>query len=433
MSGSTEDQVAVRGDTRFVARLAPRKIEARTDSSAATPVRLEIAKRGALDQLVLRPVLQPEPGAGQVVIRVQAAGLNFRDVLNTLGMYPGDAGGLGQECAGTIIAVGAGVSALSVGDSVMAMAYDSLGTFAMAKAALTVRMPSRLSFIEAATLPITFATAEYALNHLAHLKAGDRVLIHAAAGGVGLAAVQVCMRAGATVFATAGSPAKRDFLRSLGVQHVYDSRTLDFADQILSDTDGTGVDVVLNSLTGAAIPRSLDVLATGGRFLEIGKRDILDPQQVAALGRAIDYHIIYLGDVAEREPDLVGRILQDIAAAVAAEVLAPLPLRAFALADAAEAFRYMAQARHIGKVVLTPNAPAAKASSTFPCRHSCLRQECLRDLPRDRRTGWHWAHGCGVADRARCAPHRAGGPARAFNCRGPIHRSHAQHGSTGRC
>jgi len=196
-SSNTEDQVAYRGGERYVARLTPHKIAAHPQKVEDTAVRLEIAKRGSLDQLLLQPVQQPQPGPGQVVIRVQAPGLNFRDVLNTLGMYPDDAGGLGQECAGTILAVGADVSNVSMGDSVVAMAPDSLGTYAIANAALVARIPSHLGFAEAATLPITFATAEYALNHLAQLKAGDRVLIHAAAGGVGLAAmIQVCMRRG---------------------------------------------------------------------------------------------------------------------------------------------------------------------------------------------------------------------------------------------
>jgi NADPH:quinone reductase-like Zn-dependent oxidoreductase len=269
---------------------------------------------------------------------------------------------LGHECAGTVIAVGDGVSNLAIGDDVIAIARDSLGTFAVAEAALTIRMPKGLSFAKGATLPIAYATAIYALQHLAKLKAGDRVLIHAAAGGVGLAAVRLCLSLGAEVFATAGSPAKHDFLHMLGVQHIYDSRSLDFAVQILADTNGAGVDVVLNSLTGDAIACSFDALAPGGRFLEIGKRGVWDAGQVAALGKDIDYHVIYLGEVTERDPHLVAGILREVVDAVEAGVLSPLPLRSFTLADATNAFRYMAQARHIGKVVLTPEVESTPAS-----------------------------------------------------------------------
>src|SRR5690606_39949076 len=214
------------------------------------PVTLEISERGVLDNLTLIPAARRAPGPGEIEIRVHATGLNFRDVLNALGMYPGNAGALGNECAGEVVAVGAGVEHLQVGDAVMAVAYGTFSTYVTTPAALAVRVPQAFSYEEAATIPMTFLTAYYALHHLANMKAGDRVLIHAAAGGVGLAAVQLALRAGAEVFGTAGSPAKRDFLAAMGVPHRLHSRNLDFADQILSETNGEGVDIVLNSLTG---------------------------------------------------------------------------------------------------------------------------------------------------------------------------------------
>ncbi|MFN2166554.1 MAG: zinc-binding dehydrogenase [Anaerolineae bacterium] len=271
-----EDQVAYRGGVRYVPRLRP--MAARGDASLAgdTPRRLEISLRGTLDSLVLQPALRIAPGPGQVEIRVRAAGLNFRDVMNALGLYPGDAGLLGGECAGVVVAVGEGVKHVVVGDEVIAIAPGTFGTHATTGAQLVVRMPRGLSFQKAATIPIAFLTAYYALKRLADLQPGQRVLIHAASGGVGQAAVQVAQRAGAQIYATAGSPAKREFLRGQGIPAVMSSRSLDFAGEVMAATDGRGVDVVLNSLAGEFIPQSLAVLSRGGRFLEIGKVGIWD-------------------------------------------------------------------------------------------------------------------------------------------------------------
>jgi NADPH:quinone reductase-like Zn-dependent oxidoreductase/NADP-dependent 3-hydroxy acid dehydrogenase YdfG len=288
-----------------------------------------------------------------VLIRVRAAGLNFRDVLNVLGMYPGDPGPLGGECAGTIEAVGEGVSGLAVGQEVLALAPASFATFALTRAAFVAPKPSSMSFEEAATIPVVFLTAHYALNHLAKLKSGQRLLIHAASGGVGLAALQLAKRAGAEVFATAGSPAKRSYLESLGVHHVYSSRTLDFAAQIHEDTGGEGIDVVLNSLRDEVIPRSLELLREGGRFLEIGKTDLWNCERVRQVNPHAAYFTIALDRMMAEEPELVGQLMREVMESFRAGMLEALPLRAFAVEDAVSAFRHMAQAKHIGKVVLT--------------------------------------------------------------------------------
>ena len=237
-----------------------------------------MTKPGILDEMTLRETDRREPGPGEVEIRVRAVGLNFRDVLIAMDLIPPlyqDSLDVGFECVGEIVAVGAGVEGLEVGDSVVAFAPGCLGSYITADASFVMPRPARLSFEEAATLPIAFFTAHYALNHLGRLAEGERVLIHAAAGGVGQAALRIARRAGAEIFATAGSPEKREFLRSLGVQHVMDSRSLDFADEVMELTDGEGVDVVLNSLAGEFIPKSLSTLRPGGRFLEIGKVDFL--------------------------------------------------------------------------------------------------------------------------------------------------------------
>ena len=202
------------------------------------PYRLEITGapgtpgRGQLDNVALQPANRQAPGPGQVEIKVRATGLNFRDVLNVLDLYPGDPGPLGGECAGEIVAVGPGVERFKPGDAVVGLAPASFASYVTTLAEFVGPKPEHLSFEEAATIPICFLTVQYALRRLGQIQPGERVLIHAASGGVGLAAIQIARQVGAEIFATAGSPRKREYLRSLGIQHVMDSRTLDFADQI---------------------------------------------------------------------------------------------------------------------------------------------------------------------------------------------------------
>jgi NADPH:quinone reductase-like Zn-dependent oxidoreductase/acyl carrier protein len=211
---------------------------------------------------------------------------------------------------------------------------------------------------EGAAFPIAFLTADFCLNHLAKLREGERVLIHAAAGGVGMAAVRLAQRVGAQVFATAGSAWKRELLRSMGVAHVFDSRTPDFAGEVHRATNGRGVEVVLNSLSGDLIDASFRVLARGGRFIEIGKRGIRTHAEVAALGRDYTYEIVDWGETAEKDPGLIGGMLERLLEDLRSGAIAPLPRHTFALDDVGRAFRFMAQARHAGKVVVRHSASA---------------------------------------------------------------------------
>ena len=360
-----ENQVAVRGGSRLAARLVK---SAPPATVREQPVQLVTTSRGILDNLQLQPIERRAPAAGEVEIRVAAAGLNFRDVLNALGMYPGDPGALGNECAGTISAIGEGVADLAVGDEVVAIGSGTFSTFTVTRATKAVRKARTITLDEAATVPITFLTAAWALDRLAGMRRGDRVLIHAAAGGVGLAAVQLAQRAGAEIFATAGSPEKRAYLTSLGVRHVMDSRSVAFADDIAAVTDGRGVDIVLNSLNGDAIPASLRALRPGGAFLEIGKNGIWSAEEMTAARPDVAYSIIFLGDV----DDAITRpMLAELMTAFDAGTLRPLPLKTFSLTDAAAGFRYMAQAKHIGKVVITqaassqPSAVQIRSDGTY--------------------------------------------------------------------
>lgn len=341
-----EEQVALRNGTRMAARLVPSARPVAPD-----PVELTFSERGTPDNLALRSITRRVPGAGEVEIRVHATGLNFKDVLNVLGMYPGDPGPLGGECAGTVIAVGDGVD-LEVGDRVAALAPGAFRTHVTCDATFVAPVPASLTFADAAGLLIAAVTAQFALEHLGGLQRGDRVLVHAAAGGVGMASVALAQRVGAEIYATAGSDAKRSYLRSLGVEHVYDSRSLDFAEQIRTDTAGEGVDLVLNSLAGDFVSTSLDLLRAGGRFLEIGKRDHLTAERAADLGQGIEYHVIDWTESTRTEPELIRSMIDGVLASLASGELHPLPVTTFDLDAAKDAFRFMAQARHTGKVVV---------------------------------------------------------------------------------
>jgi len=347
-----------------LSRTSLRRSDAGTTRQEDLCLALGIRERGTLENLALEWAPRRPPGSGEVEIRVAASSLNFRDVLNALGMYPGDPGPLGNEVSGTISAVGAQVDDLAVGDEVVALCDGGFATHVTTSAALVVSKPSALPADVAASTPIAFLTALYGLRDLAGMRAGDKVLVHAAAGGVGLAAVQLAQAAGAEVFATAGSDAKRELLRSLGVVHVMDSRSTEFAAEIGRLTGGRGVDIVLNSLTGDFIPKSLESLGRDGRFVEIGKKGIWDAARVAAVRPDVAYHVLFLGDLFTAQPELTRRMLQEVLGSLEAGALRPLPLTRFPLERAVEAFRYMAQARHTGKIVLLPPPFAASPSPT---------------------------------------------------------------------
>ena len=373
-AATREQEIALRArdgaEVRLVARLAPLPtVIPATPAPGAeeTPLALVITERGSLDNLRVRPAARRKPQPHEIEVRVEAAALNFKDVLNTLGMYPGDPGQPGSECAGTVIAVGEDVTGFNVGDKVVALAPGCMRTHLTVAASLAALRPESMPAAGLITLPIAYITAAFALDHVGRMRAGESVLIHAAAGGVGQAAVQLALQAGLVVYATAGSEAKRDFVRALGVTHVYSSRTLDFADAIMQATNGRGVDLVLNSLAGDFSARSLDVLAQDGRFLELGKRDLLTSAEVQAYasshGRRLDYQIIDWGETAITEPERIHQMLVDVMTSAAEGRIAPLPMQLFPLEAAADAFRTMAQARHIGKIVLAPPAPAATAAT----------------------------------------------------------------------
>ena len=320
--------------------------------------RLQSDKPGVLANLTLRHTPRPAPRPHEIEVRVHAGGLNFRDVMKALGTLPvsgPDRLSFGDDFAGTVERVGAGVTAFTPGDEVAGTAPGAFRSFAITDARIAFGKPANLSFEAAATVPTVFLTAQYALHHVAQMQPGERVLIHAGAGGVGLAAIQIAKRLSLEIFATAGTPEKRALLHSLGVPHVMSSRTLDFADEVMEITGGRGVDAVLNSLAGEFIPKSLAVLAPFGRFLEIGKADIFKNTKIGLrlLRNNISYCVLDLTQHVLYKPDLVSQIFHTLAAQFAAGELQPLPYTSFPIADVVGAFRHMAQGKHIGKNVLT--------------------------------------------------------------------------------
>jgi acyl transferase domain-containing protein/NADPH:quinone reductase-like Zn-dependent oxidoreductase/nucleoside-diphosphate-sugar epimerase len=367
-----EDEIAFRDQARLAPRLvrmqlAPPQAGPASTSPPSKPVRLEVAEPGMFESLRWCPAERVAPGINEIEIRVEASGLNFRDVLCALGMYPGATGPLGGECAGVVTLVGGGVRGFKAGDRVMAFAPASFSTYVTVRADFAVPMPAGLTPAQAASIPVTFLTALYGLRRLANLKAGDRVLIHAAAGGVGLAAVQLAQQAGAEVFATAGSGQKRDHLAALGVKHLYDSRSLAFADEIERQTGGRGMNVIINSLSGEFIAKSISVLAPGGRFLELGKRGIWTRERFAAVRPDCGYFAYDLGEAALADPALLPGLFGELLPRLEAGKLRPLPLTCFSSEQAAEAFRFMAQAKHVGKIVVTmPGSKADCAPSPRP-------------------------------------------------------------------
>jgi acyl transferase domain-containing protein/NADPH:quinone reductase-like Zn-dependent oxidoreductase/NAD(P)-dependent dehydrogenase (short-subunit alcohol dehydrogenase family)/acyl carrier protein len=357
-TNAVEEEVALREAARYVPRLSRLAVKPKCTKGADTPFRLEVVKPGVLDNVEFCAIERRPPQAGEVEIKVRAAGLNFRDVMKVLGIYPIEQPIdqlLGDECAGRVTAVGAGVTRFREGDEVIAISPACFSSFLTVNAAFVVRKPEHLLFEEAVTIPVTFLTADYALRHLARIARGERVLIHAAAGGVGIAALQIARLAGAEIFATAGSDDKRALARSFGAAHVMDSRSLDFAEQVMTITGGRGVDIVLNSLAGEAIQQSLAILAPYGRFLEIGKRDIYQNSRIGLrpFRKNLSLFAIDLSQLLRDRPAFIESALDELMRQFETRDLVPLPVKTYPISRAADAFREMAQGRHSGKIVFS--------------------------------------------------------------------------------
>ncbi|GAA2808123.1 hypothetical protein GCM10010452_40930 [Crossiella cryophila] len=357
-----ETQALVRDGAIRVGRLATLASGSGLVPPAEGPWRLDTTGHGSLDALVLAPnpdAVRALTGR-EVRLKITAAGVNFRDVLNALGMYPGQAGAFGAEAAGEVVEIGPDATELRVGDRVFGMITGGFGTHAVAAdERFLTAIPSGWTEETAASIPIAFLTAYHCLVDLAELRAGQSILVHAGAGGVGMAAIQLAKHLGAEVFATA-SAGKQDTLRELGVaeDHIANSRDTDFAARFGAVTGGRGVDVVLNALSGEFVDASLRVLAEGGRFVEMGKTDIRSTEDLDGVW----YRAMDLGTV---HPEEIQRLLRSLIELFEQGELRPLPITRWNVRRAKEAFRHLSLARHIGKVVLTIRGGLAPTGTTL--------------------------------------------------------------------
>ena len=358
-----ESEIVLQASGRHSLRMQRTTLKVPADQAqGGKRYRLDFRVPGQLRNLLWLEQPERELAVDEIEVRPVATGLNFRDVMYVMGLLPDEAvehgfagANLGLEFSGVVTRVGQRVDEYAPGDAVMGFGSACFASHVVTRANALALKPDAWSFDAAATVPTVFFTVYYALRQLANLQPGERVLIHGAAGGVGIAAVQLARHLGAEVFATAGSDEKREFVALLGADHVFDSRSLAYADQILAATAGEGVDVVLNSLAGEAIRRNLHVLRPFGRFLELGKRDFFENTPIGL--RPFKDNISYFGIDADQlliaRPDLAGRVFREVMALFRSGVLSPLPVRAFPAERVVDAFRYMQQARQIGKVVMS--------------------------------------------------------------------------------
>lgn len=387
----SEEEIALRADQRFVHRLRPVTLARIADAAPGFEAgpeeqwHAEISTAGSLDSISLRHSARLDPAPHEVEVAIAAASLNFRDVVIAMGAVANmeteqsfGARQLGIDFAGTVSRCGDEVQHFRPGDEVFGMAKGTLSAYGRAHATLLVPRPPHITVEQASSIPVAFVTAHYALRHLARLSKNESILIHVASGGVGLAALQMAKMSGARIFATAGSSAKRSYLESLGVENVMDSRSLSFADEITERTGGRGVDVVLNSLSGEAMDLGIAALAPYGRFVELGKSDIYKNRRLQLLPfrRNLSLFSVDLDRMCYECTEFVGQLLREVAEEFASGALNPIPYTEFPMSEVAGAMRYMAQAKHIGKVVVTnkspvhpraavPDAPPVRGDATY--------------------------------------------------------------------
>lgn len=365
LAPTDERELLFLGGERVVVRIERGVSNTQVQSRGAGEPNLKLVSQAGTNRgrLTWKGAARQDPGPGEVEIEVAATGLNFRDVMWNLGLLPEEAledgyagAALGMECAGVVTAIGEGLQKFEVGDRVVAFVSAGFANHVVAPAFAVSPVPPGLTLEAAATVPVAFLTAYYSLVHLACLKPGNTVLIHGGAGAVGLAALQVARYCGAKVIATAGTGEKRALLRNLGADTVLNSRTLAFADEVLAHTNGRGVDVVLNSLAGEAMVRSMDCLRPFGRFIELGKRDFYANTHVGLrpLRRNLTYFGVDVDQLIVEHHDLTQQLFQEILELFATGAFTSLPHRVFSGDRISDAFQLMQRAGHIGKIVITP-------------------------------------------------------------------------------
>ncbi|MFC1607330.1 SDR family NAD(P)-dependent oxidoreductase [Candidatus Latescibacterota bacterium] len=361
-SADSEDEIALRGNRRYINRLI-RKETTGFHDTPTNPYGVTLSQSKGFEGLTFREIPPKQPGPGEVAISIRAAGVNFKDVAKVAGLIDeaildrnGLPNHLGMECSGVIKAVGDGVDKFAVDDEVMGIALNCFGNYTVVQTSTLVHKPKYLSFEDAATIPLVFLAAQYSLHDCARIRTGERVLIHTAAGGVGLSAIQVAREAGAEVYATAGTPEKREFLKSLGVSYVSDSRSSSFVDDIMEQTGNEGVDVILNTLPASTISRSMSLLKPLGRFVDIS--NVYEPTlTLFAQGKGVSFHTFTLETMIQIYPEQTGALLERIMKHFENRTYHVIPYRTYPASEIAGAFRYMRKGVHIGKIVISMEEP----------------------------------------------------------------------------
>ncbi|MBL4648056.1 MAG: SDR family NAD(P)-dependent oxidoreductase, partial [Gammaproteobacteria bacterium] len=356
----TDFQIAYRGNNRFVRRLTSLVKDDANSGRQSNNFQLDIADYGTFASIQRKPIAIEPPQGDQILVKVQAAGLNFKDVLNALGLLKQHAEStgveyvplpLGFECAGIVIESGESAQ-FSPGDDVIISHIGCMQQFITVSSKTAVKKPKNIRFDEAAGLATAYITAYHALHNLAKIKKNDKILIHAAAGGVGQAAIQLAQQAKAEIFATA-SKGKWDFLKQQGIKHIMNSRDLSFGKTLLENTDSVGVDIVLNSLNKQYIPVGLGTLAKKGRFVEIGKIDIWSHDQVKEFREDVAHYNFDLSELPKEElTELNKTILEKIAHDLEKGEISPLPVSTYSLDQLEDAFGVLSKGENIGKIIL---------------------------------------------------------------------------------
>jgi NADPH:quinone reductase-like Zn-dependent oxidoreductase/NADP-dependent 3-hydroxy acid dehydrogenase YdfG len=382
-----ESEIALRGEDRFMRMLIP--VDRDSAEQAATSdeagfggaFRAELNEAGVLDQVGFRRLPPNDPGDDDVEIAVRAAGLTFKDLMNAMGMLPLNAvmGGLtghrlGMEVAGHVLRVGSRVKHVQPGDEVIARVSEGFCGRLITRGDRVVLKPPRLTPGQAAAIPVAYITAWYSLSHLARMTKGETVLIHSGSGGVGGAAIQLAQRAGATVIATAGTKEKRAYLRQIGVEHVFDSRSLNFTNQVMEVTNGRGVDIVLNSLTGRFVTQSAKCLAPFGRFLELGKSDVYRNSKLSLerFAENISYFVVDVDRLATQKPELHRQVLTQVVEMFERGELQSHPITEFPISKLQEAMKFMHRSAYCGKIVLNMEHDRVMA---LPPRQAAFRAD----------------------------------------------------------
>lgn len=375
LAHSSEEEVAYRAGKRYIKQYIPyvpssKEADFRRTKmvNTQTPVFLDVPIPGKIDSVVYREFGRIAPSMGQVEIKIHHCGINYKDLLKVLGQLDEDVvegtyygHSLGMESSGTIVSVGEGVRGFEVGDEVIA-AVPGICSYANVDCDYVVHKPESMS-MEQAPILIGFLTSYYGLVDVARLQPGEKVLIHNATGGVGLCAVQIAKWIGAEIFATAGSEEKRQILRDMGIEHVMNSRTLAFVDEIKQVTGGQGVDVVLNAIAGEPLRQSFSLLASYGRFIEIGKRDIAEDTGLGmrAFNNGLMFAAVDIDRLLKDRPKVMNRILKEVIHRIQEGDFHSLPITVFPASQAEDALRYMAQSKHVGKIVLSVESQQVEA------------------------------------------------------------------------